>query len=152
VRSHFVQAARIVIVAAVVWAMAVSIDDELRNVSFLRSGSNVAFWETDAAYFSCLATEIQSVVPQGSTVWVDDYTPDAASWYKALVKVADAYTPVTDDPGNVVNLSLIAVRGKYCLGARVEAMYPTGAVKYGNGSVSQTDLALWKSMGSPGAP
>ena len=152
-RSNLVRAARLAIVAAVVWAMGVSIDDELRNVAFLRSGSNVALWESDAAYFSCLTTEMQSVVPKGATVWVSNYTPGAVSWYKALVKVADAYRPVTDNSSNVINLSLVAApQGRYCLGARVQAMFPSGTVEYGNESVSKADLARWRSIGSPAAP
>jgi len=143
----------VVIVVAVVAAMLWSTDFGLRAAASTRSRSNVAFWEIDSAYYSCLAKQVEGVVPRGEAVWVSYDTPYAPFWYRSLWKVVAAYRPVTAAQRGTVQLYLVKSPHDWgCLGTRVKAVFPDGAVKYGQGFVPHPLLVQWRSLGSPSLP
>lgn len=152
-RSALAIAVPIVIVVAVVLGMVWSIVYGFRFTASVQSGPNVAYWEVDSAYYSCLAEQVKSVVPPNDVVWVSYATPASPFWYRTLWKVAAAYRPVTLDASNVIDLYLVRVpEGQGCLGTHVKAVFPSGAVRYGTGSISQADWTRWESLRNPGTP
>ena len=147
------RAAPLVVVVAVALAMVWSAVFGLKATASERSASNVTFWEVEAAYYSCLARQVQTVVPHTDIVWVSYATPNAPFWYRTLWKVAAAYTFVTPNPKNVVDLYLVsAPQNQGCLGAHVRAVFPSGSVRYGVGSTPKVDWSRWKSLGGPSLP
>jgi len=126
----------IVVVAAALLANARA---GIRDTDFLTAPADVAAWNLDNAYFSCLDAQVKSVIPRGERVWVDDVNPrNGPVWSETLAKVVGAYTPMTIRPGGVVNVFLVDTHGG-CLGVRVKAVAPDGAaVRFGSGSLKST--------------
>jgi uncharacterized iron-regulated membrane protein len=125
----------------------------VNTVAYLRSTARVTYWQVDAAYYSCLASEVQSVVPPGDTVWVSNTAPRTPSYFRTLWKVAAAYRPITLDDDGVVSLYLVSVPLDHaCLGAQVNAVFPDGVVKVGLATIPSGAVAKWESLRNPGVP
>jgi uncharacterized iron-regulated membrane protein len=143
----------VLLVAVVILGMTWRAWFGINAVAYLRSTVRVTYWQVDAAYYSCLASEVQSVVPPGDTVWVSNTTPRTPSYFRTLWKVTAAYRPITLDDDGVVSLSLVSVPlDRACLGAQVKAVFPDGVVKYGLASIPSGDVAEWESLTNPGIP
>jgi hypothetical protein len=103
----------------------------------LRSSSNVAHWNLDDAYFSCLTHQVEGLVPSGKRVWVSQYTPNGTRDAITLEKVVAPYAPLAYRSTGVVRLYLVrAHQPDGCLGVRVKAVAPGGAVRFGSGSLT----------------
>jgi uncharacterized iron-regulated membrane protein len=152
-RTALAIAVPIVIVVAVVVGMAWSIVYGFRFTASVQSRPNVAYWEIDSDYYSCLAAQVKSVVPPNDVVWVSNTTPESPFWYRTLWKVAAAYRPVTLDTSHVIDLYLVTVpEGQGCLGTHVKAVFPDGVVRYGKGSIPQADWVRWETTRHPSTP
>ncbi len=110
----------------------------------LGSPANVARWNLDDAYFSCLTHQVEGLVPSGTPVWASGYTPNGNGTAITLKKVVAPYAPLADRSTGVVKLFLVrehnAARG--CLGVRVRAVAPDGTVRFGSGPSLVSSLQL----------
>jgi hypothetical protein len=126
-----------ILLLVTVSAFLVEIGSGVTDTSSLRSASNVARWTLDDAYFSCLTHQVESLVPGGKRVWVSQFTPNGTGDAITLEKVVAPYAPLSYGPKGVVRLFLVAThRPKGCLGVRVKAVAPDGAVRFGSGSLA----------------
>ncbi len=135
-RINTVRFAAALVVLVVASAVVVEARTGVAKTNSLGSSKNVARWNLENAYFSCLTRQVEGLVPSGSPVWVSVNTPGGPAIANTLEKVVAPYAPLAYLPIGVVKLILVeAPNGKGCLGVRVKAVAPDGAVRFGSGSL-----------------
>lgn len=142
---------RLVIGAAFVTGVVWNAEREVGTVQSSTSNRIVAHWDVDAAYWTCLAAQVESVVPPGETVWLSQLAPNEPSSTQSLWKATAGIRPLTKAKYGSTDLYLVpATNGHGCLDVKVKAVMPSGVVKYGKGTVPQIDWTRWaKNMSSP---
>jgi hypothetical protein len=132
------------IVLVVASAILVEVGSAVAATNRLGVPKNVARWNLDNAYFSCLTHQVEGLVPSGKRVWVSADTPNGTVDDITLKKVVAPYAPLAYRSTGVVQLFLVQVHGstKGCLGVRVRAETPDGAVRFGSGSLVGSSLQL----------
>src|SRR5271168_3906004 len=73
--------ATISVVLVVTGALLIKVSTGIGQTRSIETPASVAVWELDTAYFSCLATQVKSLVPPGQLVWVSTLTPK--NWWNA---------------------------------------------------------------------
>lgn len=145
--------ARLVIVAGFGAGVGLSADHVYTTIQSATSKQIVAHWDVDAAYWACLTSQVKSVVPPGHTVWLSQQAPNAPSSQKSLWKATAGVWPISSASFGVIDLYLVgAPEGQGCLDVNVRAVFPTGVILVGKGTVPQADWARWIAAGSPRTP
>ncbi len=117
----------------------------LREISSLRSPSNVASWDLEQQVVSCLTGQVERVVPPGDWAYISERSVLADLFAVKDPMVAGQLSSVVArywprDPGHEhVELRLVQVRRSHgCLGFRVKAVWPDGSVHFGRTSLHST--------------
>lgn len=133
-QANALRLATALIVVVVASAILVDARSDVVYTNALRSSRNVAQWNLEGAYYACLTHQVEDLVPRGTRVWVSQQAPNGASGVLALAKIVAPYTPLSDRSAGVVDLFLVkAAHTEGCLGVRVKAVAPDGAVRFGSG-------------------
>lgn len=141
------------LVLAVIAGMALSAADEWHFARSAVTNEEVAHWDLDAVYWSCLTTQVQSLVPPGQRVWVSSQAPNASSSLRSLWKATAGIRPISPQAYGAIDLYLVdAPVGHGCLGTDVKAVYPTGIITSGTATVPAADWALWRATRPSQAP
>lgn len=124
------------IVLVVTSAIVVEVKSSIAKTNQLVSSNYVARQNLQYAYFECLGHQVRSLVPPGEPVWVSLHAPQGGEDI-TLKEVVAPYAPIANRPAGVVELSLVEARRNTagCLGIRVKAQAPDGAVRFGSGSL-----------------
>jgi hypothetical protein len=140
----------LVFLAGVAW----SADREFSAVQSATSDRITMYWNIDAAYWSCLTSQVESVVPPGTTVWASELSPNAPKSVRSLWKAVAGIRPLVvrrRDAGAKLFL-VVAGKGNDCLGVKVKAVLLHHVVKYGTGTLPQVDTNWWDSHPTRRAP
>lgn len=139
----------VIAVVSVVWSAVI----EVQNVESSTTPKDITFWDVDAAYWTCLVTQVKSAVPPGETVWVSQHAPNAPSFFEVLWKATAGIRPLSASRNGVTTLHLVRTsKGTGCLGVRVKATQPSGVVTYGSGTLPRIDWTRWNALHTGRSP
>jgi hypothetical protein len=135
-RTSSVRIVTALIVLVVASAFAVEVKSSVAETNKLVSSNYIARQNLQYAYFQCLSHQVKSLVPPRKRVWVNLHTPNGTD-RTTLKKVVAPYAPIAFRSGGLVKLTLVGTHGTTtgCLGMRVRAQSPDGAIRYGTGSL-----------------
>jgi hypothetical protein len=153
VRTGLSWLVRLVIIGGFAIGVWLNAQHELTTIRSATSKQIVAHWDVDQVYWSCLTTQVQSLVPAGQSVWVSPQAPNASASNQSLWKATAGVRPISSNRLGVIDLYLVkAPKGKGCLEVDVEAVHPTGIINKGNATVPPADWTWWMAAHSRNTP